>query len=446
MEQKKTYSVKRAIVLLGLTAFATQFGAGNLIFPPFLGRETGEHWLIGYFGFFLIDVGLACLVIYSGVVNRRGTQDGVVAKIGYIPGKILLTTIIVCLGLIIANPRTAATSFEMGIHELVPSLPLWLFSLVYFAVVIFLAIRPSKVVDIVGNYLTPVLLIVMLVLIVKGIITPQGDPTPVAGVTTGSAFSEGIVQGYQTLDGIGGLLIFLLLVNNTKDFGYTDSKSIRKIVGGADVLACVLLGLVYGGLAYVGGTVSGVESYADYDQAGLLINLSRELLGNAGGYALTIIVLFACLTTSIGLSSIVGNFFLDLSHGKIKYSWSVIFMNVWAFGMSQLGLTTIIAIAGPILTIVYAPMIVLGVMAYTDKFIHNDHVAFVAAYVALVVSIIQVTNVGGLGDKLAFLPFTSAGLGWIIPAVIGGIIGAFWKDKKLLAEYEAGVFDNDTQF
>lgn len=141
---------------MGLALFATQFGAGNLIFPPFLGRDTGSSWFIGFIGFFLMDVGLAVAAIISVVANKKGTMDGVTEKMGKIPGKIMVTAIIVCLGPLIAIPRTAATTYEMGIKELIPGLPLWLFGLIFYGISLLLVIRPAKVVDIIGNYLTPI--------------------------------------------------------------------------------------------------------------------------------------------------------------------------------------------------------------------------------------------------------------------------------------------------
>ena len=239
------------IVTMGLALFATQFGAGNLIFPPFLGQQTGSNWLVGFLGFFIMDVGLAALAIYSVVANREGTVDGVTNKIGTIPGKVFVSIILLLLGPIICIPRTSATTYEMGIKGLLPGVPLWAFSLVFFAVTAILALNPSGVVDVIGKFLTPLLLLVMVILIILGIVNPIGAPI---GTKDLVPFQTGIVNGYQTLDGIGGVTVTIILIVAAKKYGFTDKKDVKQLVAGADIISTVLLGLVYGGLTFLGAS------------------------------------------------------------------------------------------------------------------------------------------------------------------------------------------------
>ena len=439
MKEKTTKRSRiSATVCMGLALFATQFGAGNLIFPPFLGRNTGSGWLVGFLGFFIMDVGLAALAVLSVVVNREGTVDGVVGKMGKKAGKILLTTIILCLGPCVCIPRTAATSYELGIKTMVPGIPLWLFGAVFFGVVLFLVIRPTKVVDIIGNYLTPMLLAVMLLLIVIGIIHPISSPASVDGVVP---FADGVENGYQTLDGIGGVLMTLMMINAAKGYGYKDKKNITFMVAGSDLISAVLLALVYGGLTYLGSTVSGLSAYAGLDQAPLLIAITQQLLGKYGVYALSLIVILACLTTALGLCSVAGNYFEELTNGKLKYRNIVITIIAVSYVMSNFGLSQIIAIAGPILSLLYPPLIVLVLGAFVEKLTKNDHVVFVATYAALAVSAIDMLN--SLGAPFGWvenLPFASFELGWVVPALIGTLIGSFWKpDHKILPKVNMKV-------
>ena len=192
----KTNKTKTTLIM-GLALFATFFGAGNLIFPPFLGRETGSSWFLGFLGFFLMDVGLGVLAIWATVFNRRGDIQGVVGKIGKLPGEIMAAIIIICIGPGLCIPRTAATTFEMGVTTLMPSMSPWVFGAIFFAIVLVLTIRPTKVIDIVGNYLTPVLLAVMVILIVLGIVSPIG---PATAASTVVPLKEGMLSGYQTMD------------------------------------------------------------------------------------------------------------------------------------------------------------------------------------------------------------------------------------------------------
>lgn len=435
MKKQDTHKSKvSATICMGLALFATQFGAGNLIFPPFLGRNTGSDWFTGFIGFFIMDVGLAAAAVFSVVANKKGDIDGVVGKIGRIPGKIMVTVIILCLGPAVCIPRTAATTYEMGVHLLFPSLPLWLFGAIFFGVVLLLVMKPSKVVDIVGNYLTPILLATMALLIVIGIVNPISESQIVAN---SAPIHDGILNGYQTLDGIGGVLMTLMLVTAAKSYGFGEQKDIKHMVAGADMISAVLLALVYGGLTFLGSTVSGEPEFAGLAQAPLLIAITNKLLGSFGVIALTIIVLMACLTTAIGLSSVAGDYFEELSGGKIKYTTTVITITVLSYAMSNVGLSTIISLAAPILSVLYPPLIVLVVMAFLERFIKNDHVAGFAAYGALLFSLVDAIGIGGtLGTLMSALPFAEYGLGWITPALVFGIIGSFFKAKKVRVEIE----------
>ena len=416
------------IITMGLALFATQFGAGNLIFPPFLGRETGSNWLIGFAGFFIMDVGLAALAIYSVVANRAGTVDGVTNKLGAIPGKIFVSIILLLLGPIICIPRTSATSYEMGIKGLLPGVPLWAFSLVFFIVTAVLALNPSGVVDVIGKFLTPVLLLVMVILIILGIVNPIGAPIATKDLIP---FQTGITNGYQTLDGIGGVTITIILIVAAKKYGFTERNEVKKLVAGADVISATLLGLVYGGLSFLGASTASDSHFDGLAQAPLLIAITNKLLGGWGVIALAIIILLACLTTSIGLSSVIGDYFSGLSNGKVSYRTVVLVTIGFSFFMSNLGLDKIIALAAPILSAFYPPLIVLVIFALLDRWITSKYVGGMAAYTVFFTSLLSVLH--GFGLPFAFiklLPFTKLELGWVVPAIVGALIGYIISNTK----------------
>ena len=168
---KKT---NKDVIILGFALFAMFFGAGNLIFPPFLGVVSGSNWLTGFGGFILADVGLALLAIISAA-KCNGEVDKVLSRSGKKLGIILGSSIMICLGPLLAIPRTAATTFEMGIEPLFNGFSPVLFSIIFFTITFILTIKPSKVVDIIGQFLTPALLVALGVLIVKGILSPLGE-------------------------------------------------------------------------------------------------------------------------------------------------------------------------------------------------------------------------------------------------------------------------------
>lgn len=427
-KEGKRKSRKAAIVIIGMTMFATQFGAGNVIFPTYLGQSTGTDWLIGFLAFMLMDVGLAAAAILSIVVNRKQDTYGVLGKIGKVPSKVMLTLIILCIGPCLAIPRTAATTYELGVHELFPELPLWAFGLIFFAIVLICSIKPSRVVDIVGNYLTPILLIFMLVLIVAGLVRPLGEPAKLEGI---NAFRDGIVNGYQTMDGLGGVLTGMIGISAMASYGYATKKEQLQVMSGSVPIAQMLLIIVYGGLTAVGATVSGLSEFSGLDQALLLVKITNSLLGSFAIYALGLIVLLACLTTAIGLTMVAGNHFEELSRGKISYKKVVWIIIAVSYLFSNFGLTKIISIAVPILSTLYPPVVVLVIMAFFDRKIKRDHIAAGAAYTALAYALCETLNTFGLPfGFVSKLPFSEVGLGWIVPAVIGGVIAAAIPGKR----------------
>jgi LIVCS family branched-chain amino acid:cation transporter len=383
--------------------------------------------MTGFIGFFIMDVGLATMGVLAVVMNQKGSIDGVVDKIGHVRGTICVTAIILCIGPGLCIPRTAATTYELGVKTLIPSLNQWIFGAIFFAIVLALTIRPNKVVDIVGKFLTPVLLAVMVIMIIRGIVAPIGHP-----VHTGAAvpLKEGMLSGYQTMDGIGGMLMTLMLITAAKGYGYTDKKSVSSLIARAGIVSGVLLMLVYGGLTFLGATTSGSSAFAGLEQAPLLVAITNRLMGGAGVGILAVIVFLACLTTAIGLTSVAGNYFEELSGGKLKYSHLVVAMTIFSYLFSNVGLTKIISISAPILQIMYPTVLVLVVMSFFEKVVKDRLTTGFAAYTALVYEILALA--ASMGAPFGFvnsMPLSKFGLGWIVPALVGGIVGSFFRGK-----------------
>jgi LIVCS family branched-chain amino acid:cation transporter len=410
------------VVIVGFALFAMFFGAGNLIFPPYLGVVSGSSWLTGFGGFLLADVGLALLAVAAAA-----KCNGEIGKILGRPGKklaiVLGSAIMICLGPLLAIPRTAATTFEMGVSPLVSGFNPILFSVLFFALTFILTIRPSKVVDIIGQYLTPALLVALGVLIVKGIISPLGEinPTPmIEGV-----FAEGVKQGYQTMDALGAVALSSVIITSLVNKGYTDEKQKIKLTMKAGFVAAIGLFLVYGGLTYLGATVSKIYGQ-DVVRTSLIVEMTASLLGQPGKVILAAIVGLACLTTAIGLVSATAQYFEKLTNGKLKYETIVTAVCIFSAIVSNFGVSTIIQFSAPILTIIYPATVVLVLMTLFSANIKNDNAFKGATYMALLISVLTVVN--DLGMSVSFinkLPFASLGFNWIVPVLIAGIIGNF---------------------
>ena len=415
------------IMAVGLTMFAIFFGAGNLIFPPYLGRMTGAEWFLGFFFFFIVDIGVSMIAIFATIRSNDLSMTGIPSRLGKKMATVVAIIIATCLAPCLCVPRTAATTFEMGWSQMFPSLSIWVFSFIFFAIVCFLTIRPSKVVDIVGNYLTPILVICVLVLIVLGIVDPI---SPIAEESTVVTIKEGIINGYQTMDPLGVGLIIVAIMGAVTEKGYATKDVQGRLLARAALLAGILLFVIYGGLTHLGSTVSS-GGYEDYNQAALLVAITEELLGTWGVIMMAVIVLFACLTTAIGLTSGFAGTLEKLTNGRCKYKTVVIVMSVFSFVVSNAGIDKIISVAAPILSVIFPCFITMSVLMFFGKYIKNDNVIRVATLFAFVISLSEV--LAGFGLPLTYtqyLPLHEYSLGWILPAVIGGIIGKFIPCKQ----------------
>lgn len=409
-------------VVVGFALFAMFFGAGNLIFPPYLGVISGQNWLTSFSGFVLADVGLALLAIlaatkFNGDVNKMFSRAG--NKLNIILG----SAIVICIGPLLAIPRTAATTFEMGIQPVFGNFNTIIFSIIFFAVTLVLTIKPSKVVDIVGSFLTPALLVALAILIIKGIMSPLGNINPQPVID--NLFSEGVAQGYQTMDTLGAVVFATVIILSITNKGYTTEKEKISMSLKSGLVAAVGLCLVYGGLCYLGATVS--EMYGkDVNQTALIVSITEGLLGSTGKVILALIVSLACLTTSIGLTSAAGQYFSGLTKGKLKYEHIVIGICVFSAVVSNLGVSNIIKYSAPILSMVYPATVTLIILALFGEKISNDNVFKAATYMALFISILTVIDSMSVKiPAIHLLPLDSLGFNWVVPVLIAGIIGNF---------------------
>lgn len=413
--------INKDVIILGFALFAMFFGAGNLIFPPFLGVISGSNWLIGFGGFILSDVGLALLAIIAAA-KCNGEVDKVLSRSGKKLGIMLGSAIMICLGPLLAIPRTAATTFEMGISPLFDGFSPVLFSIIFFAMTFILTIKPSKVVDVIGQFLTPALLIALGVLIVMGIISPLGEMN--TNIISENLFTEGVKQGYQTMDALGAVALSTVIISSLSNKGYKNENQKIKLTLKAGIVAAIGLILVYGGLTYLGATVSTMYGQ-DVVQTTLIVEITESLLGKPGKVILAIIVMLACLTTAIGLTSATAQFFEKTTNGKLKYELIVTIVCIFSAIVSNFGVNTIIKFSAPILDIIYPATIILVIMTLFGDKIKNNNAFKGATYMALLVSVITVANNMKL-INIAFinkLPFSSLGFNWILPVLIGAIIG-----------------------
>ena len=412
------------VIWIGFALFAMFFGAGNLIFPPYLGFLSGSAWTVAMLGFLLTGIGMPLLGVIASA-RAGGSIEHLAGRVGPGFARVLSIVVILAIGPLLAIPRTGAATFELGIRPNLPWVSPALGSLVYFAITLFFALNRSKVVDKIGKILTPFLIATLLLIILKGIFSPLASP--VQG-SLSNPFSSGFREGYQTMDAMASIVFAEIIIAAIVFKGYSKVTDQIKLASLSAVIAATGLGLVYGGLMYLGATSGSLFSPA-IERTSLLINIAQGILGGAGKVALGIAVALACLTTSIGLTATVGDYFNTITKGRLKYKAICVATVVFSGVFATVGVTRIVQISVPLLVLVYPMAICLIILTIAGrKSIHRA--VYIGAIIGtLSTSVFDALTAAGLplaaaNGLISHIPLAEAGFPWILPAVAGGIIGA----------------------
>ena len=415
------------IIICGFALFAIFFGAGNLIFPPYLGVISGNNWGIANIAFLLSDPLLPILgVIVTALLGGQATDLGkrVSKHFSIIIGAIS----IILIGPLFAVPRTGATTHEIFVQSFVPTAPQWITSLIFFGLTLYIAIHSHTVIDAIGKYLTPILLVILLLVFIAAVVQPN-----VGFQTTASAglFSQSFKEGYQTMDALGAALMAGVVISDLTRRGYTEKKEQHQMMFGVGIVSFILLALVYSSLTYAGATVSTVYD-STVQRPALLIGLIEQLLGSFGKVAMGIAVSFACLTTSVGLITTCGHYFSTLTNGKLEYKKIVVVSVVLSFLLSLLGVDALLQLAVPVLSAIYPMVIALIFLSIFDRYIVYNWTYTGAVVGAFFIGGIQAIHLfsqmqGGnfLSELAAWtntLPLHQFGFEWLVPSIIGSVV------------------------
>ena len=415
------------IIICGFALFAIFFGAGNLIFPPYLGVISGNNWGIANIAFLLSDPLLPILgVIVTALLGGQATDLGkrVSKHFSIIIGAIS----IILIGPLFAVPRTGATTHEIFVQSFVPSAPQWITSLIFFGLTLYIAIHSHTVIDAIGKYLTPILLFILLLVFIAAVVQPNaGFQT----TTSAGLFSQSFKEGYQTMDALGAALMAGVVISDLTRRGYTEKKEQHQMMFGVGIVSFILLALVYSSLTYAGATVSTVYD-STIQRPALLIGLIEQLLGSFGKVAMGIAVSFACLTTSVGLITTCGHYFSTLTNGKLEYKKIVVVSVVLSFLLSLLGVDALLQLAVPVLSAIYPMVIALIFLSIFDRYIVYNWTYTGAVVGAFFIGGIQAIHLfsqmqGGnflaeLASWTNTLPLHQFGFEWLVPAIIGSVV------------------------
>lgn len=423
MNKKKTVFDS---LIIGAALFAMFFGAGNMIFPPYLGLKSGVEWFTGFLGYYIADIGLAVVAILAQI--KTGGYSGTFRPLGKVASTAIMLSVVLCIGPFISIPRTAATTYELSVLPLSDNINMAVFFSVFFLLVLFLSINKSAVVDIIGKVLTPVLFVGLLVLIAKGIAQPLGVIEALPKCE--SVIAEGISAGYQSMDVLAAVVFGMLILNSAAQKGHTQPDKKAKVAASAGLVAGVGLLVVYLGLTYLGATVSSVYDMHIY-RTQLLIALIQSLIpGNAGVIFFSVVAAFACLSTAVALTGSAAEYISSLTKNKLSYKVLVTIICIFSAVVSLSGVESLVKFASPVLSVVYPPVLVMVLLSFFGDKLNVWGYRF-AAGAATVMGVFDA--LASFGIRFSFveaLPLYSLGLSWIIPSVIFCILGVL-TGKKL---------------
>lgn len=435
MEQSKM--TPSLVIPIGLMLFSFFFGAGNLIFPPVLGQQAGDNLFLAALGFCFSGVGFPLLGILAMAINRFETPDLMAEPVHPLYGRIVTILSALTIGPFFAIPRTAAVSYDTGIMALLPAgmhdLGLAIYSAFFFALTYYFAINPSTIIDRIGKVMTPMLLLCLAALVGCAILNPMGAAQPAREAYASVPFFKGFLEGYNTMDLLCSMLFGAATISAIELKGIKEQKQLTTMCIYAGIIAAICLAAVYCSLAYAGATsvsVTGVVA-----SGGQLLNkISVHYFGNFGKIVLALIIFFACITTSIGLSTAIPDYFTKLTDGKISYQRFVAIICLFSFCVSNVGLNNIIVFSIPVLCMLYPITIALVILNVGNGiFQRNKHIFRACLTLTTIFAIFDGLRAAGIDTGAAntflasVIPLYDIGFGWITPCFGGIVLGFIWK-------------------
>ncbi|WP_191485181.1 branched-chain amino acid transport system II carrier protein [Pseudomonas sp. FEN] len=409
------------ILALGFMTFALFVGAGNIIFPPIVGLQSGPHVWMAALGFLITAVGLPVITVIA-LAKVGGAMDALSSPIGKAAGGLLAAVCYLAVGPLFAAPRTATVSFEVGLAPLTGDSPLalLLYSSVYFLLVFIISLYPGRLLDTVGRFLAPLKIIALATLGIAAFVLPAGPIGTATPEYVAAPFSQGFINGYLTMDTLGALVFGIVIVNAIRSRGVDSPRLITRYAIMAGLIAGVGLALVYISLFRLGSGSHEVAVGAS-NGAAVLHGYVQHTFGSLGSGFLAVLISLACLVTAVGVTCACAEYFCRVL--PLSYKSLVIILAGFSLLVSNLGLTKLIAFSIPVLTAIYPPCIALVALSFCQSFWHaQGRIVGPVMLVSLLFGIIDALKGAGLADwmpaQLSHLPLSEQGLAWLVPSVV----------------------------
>ncbi|WP_257296871.1 branched-chain amino acid transport system II carrier protein [Endozoicomonas sp. YOMI1] len=417
------------IVGMGFMVFAMFLGAGNLIFPPMVGQLAGQDMWYAAAGFLLTGVGLPLL----GIVAIARVGGGFNEISGEMPRALIIalgSCIYLIIGPLYAVPRTALVSFEVGITPFLAEpgkLSQLIFSLIFFSISWYLSIRPGKLLESVGELITPALIALLVILGLSPIFSPLGVPGQAMGNYTETPVIKGFLEGYMTMDALAALMFGIVIITNLKSHGIEDKSSLFHYSIITGIIAAVGLALVYLSLFYLGATSREVAP--DPDNGGQILTLYAEaLFGTTGIALLAAVVTLACLTTAIGCITAASEYF-DEMFERVSYRTIVTIISIICVFFANMELNEIIDLFIPVLLILYPISITLIFLGLIRDWLPRPVLTYRATLAVIftfsIIDVLRIKDYAVLQPVLqpfSMIPGYEVHMVWLLPSLVVLII------------------------
>lgn len=424
--------------LTSLLLFGIFFGAGNLIFPPQLGYQSGANFSPAILGFIITGVGIAILTLVVGTMNKNGFVSEIDTKIAPWFTIVYLVALYMSIGPFFAIPRTAAVSFNVGVAPLVnySTLALRIFTALYFIAAFAISINKSKLLDRVGKILTPIFASLILILVVLGSMKFAGNaPATATEAFQNHAFGAGFLEGYQTLDALAAVAFCIVALNTFRQLGFSSKKEYTTTIIAVGIFTAIGFSVLYFGLGFLGNHFPiPPEVVADPNVnigSYILTESARSVFGNFGSIFLGVMVIVTCFTTTVGLIVSISDFFVNNIYSKISYKVYATVFSLIGFAIANAGLDKIISYSVPVLLLLYPITMMLVILIILNKFIKLSKTGM-RLTILITVIVSAMTVFGGESTKaiLNSIPLNSAGMPWLLPSLVGVIIAIILPDKQ----------------
>ncbi len=423
------------LLALGFMTFALFLGAGNIIFPASAGMASGEHVWKAALGFLLTGVGLPLLTVVA-LARVGGGMPALTAPLGKWAGTLLAVAVYLAIGPLFATPRTAVASFEIGVLPFTGggAVALFIYTCMFFGVVLFLSLKPGQLLNRVGKVITPVLLVALVLLGAAALFAPAGPVGATVQAYQAQPLMKGFVDCYLTMDALGALVFGVVIATAIRDRGVTMPNLVTRYSIIAVLIAGTGLALVYLSLFYLGATSQGIAGEAS-NGGQILTAYVHHTFGSPGLLLLATVIILACLTTGVGLITACGEFFSELLH--VSYAKVVWVFVLFSLLVSNQGLNELIRVSVPVLVGLYPLAIVLVVLALADRLWRSAARVFRPVMaVTLLFGVVDGLSAAGFAALIpAFfsqLPGASLGMGWVLPVLVTLVLAVV--GDRLLSE------------